>query len=438
MSKKAAGKVAIVHWPLAKLKADAGNARTHSPEQVRQIAASIKEFGFTNPILAKSDGTIIAGHGRLLAATRLKLDEVPVIVLDWLTDTQAKALLLADNKLAENAGWDEELLAQAMRELDEADFDLALTGFDDDEINALLMDATKGATDPDAVPEMWATPVSRAGDCWILGQHRVLCGDATNPEDVKRVLNGVSPMLMIGDPPYGVSYDASWRDRANFSGSGTRSTGKVKGDDQADWTRAWDLFPGDIAYVWHGELQAPDLARQLQASRFILRNLIVWRRPQFVVSRGNYHRQHETCWYAVRKSATGNWSGDRKQSNVWDITNSAGGDDTQTDHSTQKPVECMRRPMLNNSSPGQAIYDPFLGSGTSVIAAEMERRICHGLEIDPLYVDLIVRRWQDFTGKEARLEQDKRSFAEIVSDRAVTADGAPSQKVKVLKKRKAA
>jgi len=435
--------IAISQWPIDKIKPDAGNARTHSPEQVTQIAASIREFGFTNPLLVRGDGRLIAGHGRLLAARRLGMTTVPAIALDHLSDAQAKALLLADNKLAENAGWDEELLAAALKGLQAEGYDLSLTGFDDDEINALILDATKGETDPDDVPEMWAHPVSRTGDLWILGQHRLLCGDSTSAEDVKRLLGGVEPNLMVTDQPYGVEYDPTWRDNAGgkFGDGKTKMRGKVQNDDRADWSEAWKLFPGDVAYVWHASLFSPEVITSLESSGFLRRSNIIWNKQHFTLSRGHYHWQHEPCWYVVRKSATGNWQGDRKQTTVWDIANlnPAGGsnDDGKTSHGTQKPVECMRRPMLNNSAPGQAVYDPFMGSGTTLIAAEQERRVCFGMDIDPLYVDLAVRRWQDFTGKEARLDGDKRSFGEIVSDRAVTQDGGPSQKVKIIKTSKA-
>ena len=271
-------------------------------------------------------------------------------------------------------------------------------------------------------PEVPTDPASRPGDLWCLGGHRVLCGDATDPETVSRLLGGVTPHLMVTDPPYGVSYDPGWR---NASGaSQTARTGKVLNDDRADWRAAWVLFPGDVAYVWHGALHAPTVAESLKASGLAVRSQIIWAKERLVLSRGDYHWQHEPCWYAVREKATGHWSGDRKQTTLWTVPSR--DQDTETIHGTQKPVECMRRPMLNNASRGQAVYDPFLGSGTSVIAAETAGRVCLGLELSPAYVDVIVERWQRYTGKQAILEGDLRSFAAIKADRLVANDGTPA------------
>jgi len=216
---------------------------------------------------------------------------------------------------------------------------------------------------------------------------------------------------MVTDPPYGVDYDPEWRHRQGVSSS--KRTGKVRNDDRADWREAWALFPGSIAYVWHGALHATTVAEGLEAEGFSIRAQIIWAKDRLVIGRGDYHWQHEPCWYAVRK--TGHWVGDRKQTTLWTI---AGRDeDAQTVHGTQKPVECMRRPMLNNSSPGQAVYEPFMGSGTTLIAAESTGRICHGLELDPLYVDVAVRRWQDFTGQAARLEATEQTFDDVAAMR---------------------
>ncbi|MCU1248123.1 MAG: modification methylase [Edaphobacter sp.] len=406
----------IEHWPLDRLIPYARNARTHSDSQIAQIAASIREFGFTSPILVDTGDGIIAGHGRLLAARQLKLDQVPVIVLDHLSETQKRAYIIADNKLAENAGWDDELLQLEIAALQQEGFDLDLVGFDDEELARLLaaQDANDGLTDADAIPDAPAIPAARAGDVWVLGRHRLLCGDATDASAVSRLLAGVTPLLMVSDPPYGVSYDPEWRKRAGVNNS--NRMGKVSNDDRADWRAAWALFPGE-AYVWHGALHAAIVAESLEACGFQIRSQIIWAKPSLVMGRGHYHWQHEPCWYAVR--GTGHWNGDRKQSTLWQIENR--NQDAETVHRTQKPVECMRRPMLNNSSPGQAIYEPFSGSGTTIIAGEKESRIALAIELDPVYVDVAIIRWQNFTGKQATLEEDGRTFEEISEERAQVA-----------------
>jgi len=299
------------------------NARTHSDEQIAQIAASIIEFGFTNPILIGEDSVIIAGHGRLLAAQRLEMTEVPTITLAHLSEVQRRALVIADNRIAENAGWNEELLAEELAALQELRFDLDLVGFSDDELADLLGEieggvATGAVEGEDDIPATPVAPVSRPGDLWVLGNHRLLCGDSTVAADVERVLDGVTPLLMVTDPPYGVDYDPDWRNRA--LGQATARTGKVLNDDRADWREAWALFPGDVAYVWHGDKQLPDMAAQLVSAGFQIRNLIVWAKDRLVLSRGDYHSQHETCWYAVRKSGKGHWAGDRKQTTLWAIS----------------------------------------------------------------------------------------------------------------------
>jgi len=385
----------------------ARNSRTHSDAQVAQIAASIKEFGFLNPIIIDGDNGIIAGHGRVLAARKLGLIEVPVVEAAHLSDTQKRAYIIADNKLALNAGWDNELLALELGELGDAGFDLDLTGFELNEINALLAPVgTEGLTDPDEVPDPPEEPIAKPGDVWILGNHRLMCGDSTDADNVKTLLCGGVPHLMVTDPPYGVEYDPDWRnrkDRANGKSYGARATGQVLNDDNADWREAWALFPGDVAYVWHAMKTAYDVAGSLIASGFELRAEIVWAKSNLVVGRGHYHPQHESCFYAVRSGGTGNWSGDRKQTTLWQIPKPQ---KSETGHSTQKPVECMKRPIENNSSPGQAVYDPFSGSGTTIIAAEQTGRRCYAMELSPQYVDVAIKRWQDFTGGKAVLESN--------------------------------
>ena len=339
-----------------------------------------------------------------------------MIVLDHLTEEQRKAYRLADNKLTELGAWDEALLAGELQELLAEDFDLSVVGFSDAELDELLAGdvAEDGARDgEDEVPDTPADPVSRPGDLWLLGPHRLLCGDATVATDVERVLGGVTPLLMVSDPPYGVEYDPCWRNKAGAAA--TRRTGKVLNDDRADWREAWALFPGDVAYVWHGALHAATVAESLEAAGFAIRSQIIWAKERLVLSRGDYHWQHEPCWYAVKKAGKGHWAGDRKQTTLWQI--SSRDQDAETVHGTQKPVECMRRPILNNSSPGQAVYEPFMGSGTTLIAAETTGRVCLGIELNPAYVDVAVERWQRFTGKAAVLDGADQKFEELKAKR---------------------
>lgn len=380
--------------PLADLIPYANNARTHSPAQVSKIAASIKEFGFTNPILIDANNGIIAGHGRVLAAQKIKLAMVPVIELGHLTDAQRRAYILADNRMALDAGWDADLLKLELLSLKDEGFDLELTGFGLDEIGELLNDGTEGLTDPDDVPEVPAVPVSVLGDVWILGRHRLVCGSSTEADTVSKALNGVTPHLMVTDPPYGVEYDASWREKAGLNIT-SAATGKVLNDDKADWSEAWALFPGDVAYIWHAGVFAGVVADSLIKNGLLLRSQIIWAKSQMVMSRGDYHWQHEPCWYAVRKGKPGHYDGGRKQTTLWQIDKPK---KSETGHSTQKPIECMKRPIENNSSAGQAVYEPFSGSGTTIIAAEMTGRACHAIELNPAYIDVAVKRWQEFTG----------------------------------------
>jgi DNA modification methylase len=420
-------KIRIEHWRLDRLIPNDANPRTHSLGQVAQIGASIREFGFINPPLVTPDGRIIAGEGRFLAAQSEGMNEVPVIVLRHLSEIQRRALVIADNQLALNAGWDEEMLREQLAALQEQDFDLDLLGFDDEELASRLdaNDADAGLTDEDEVPDIPAVPITRPGDLWLLSsreghaQHRLWCGDATARESTLRLLSGEQlPLLMVTDPPYGVDLEPEWREQAGLNPR-TRQGGKVANDDRIDWSEAWALFPGSVAYIWHAGIHAAEVARGLETCGFQIRSQIIWLKQHFAISRGAYHWQHEPCWYAVRRGQTGHWRGGRKQTTVWEVPNlnPFGGDDAAenaaTGHSTQKPVEIMRRPILNHTRKGEACYDPFLGSGSTLIAAESSGRICLGMDIDPGYVDVAMLRWQRYTGKSAVLDGDGRTFDEI-------------------------
>ena len=406
----------VERWPLARLLPYAANARTHPDEQIAQIAGSIAEFGFNVPCLVDDRGVLIAGHGRLLAAQRLGLQEVPVIRLGHLTDAQARAYRLADNRITLNGDWDDALLSAELARLKDDGFDLELLGFGEDELDRLLtdLDANAAPGEEDAIPEPPADAITRLGDLWLLGSHRLLCGDSTVATDVERVLGGERPHLMVTDPPYGVEYDPSWRNEAGVST--TERTGAVRNDDRADWREAWALFPGDVAYVWHAGVHARAVAESLEVCGFNIRAQIVWAKPRLVLGRGDYHWQHEPCFYAVRKSATGHWQGARDQTTLWSI-GTGGEEDEATVHGTQKPVECMRRPIVNNSSRGEVVYEPFGGSGSTIIAAESMRRRCVAIELDPRYCDVIIERWQTYSGGKAMLDGGG-AFEELKAARA--------------------
>lgn len=417
---------------LDELRAYDRNSRTHTPEQVKQIVESIRQWGWTAPVLIDEDGQIIAGHGRVQAARQLGIDRVPCMLAAGWSEAQKRAYVIADNKISENAGWDEALLAEELRAIADAGFDVTLVGLDEKDLAELLHASVTGLTDPDDAPPCPQVPVSVPGDLWLLGKHRLLCGSSIVKGDVERVLGGVRPHLMVTDPPYGVEYDPTWRKQ--FGGEGV-APGKVRNDDRADWREAWELFPGEVAYVWHGALHNVTVAESLMAAGFQVRAQIVWVKTRAPISRGHYHWQHEPAFYAERTAAndaddgfsidhdtlayivrtgrTASWRGGRKQTTVWFIEHLK----NDTGHGTQKPVECMRRPIVNNSSPGQAVYEPFCGSGTTIIAGEMENRPVYAIELDPAYVDVIVQRWQAFTGAEAVLDGDGRTFSAIAEER---------------------
>ena len=402
-------------WHLPKIIPYPGNPRINA-EAVSTVAGSLQEFGAQQPIVVDADGVIIVGHTRLLAAQSLGWESFPVVVADGLTEAQVKAYRIADNRTGELAEWDAELLKIEIDGLLEMDIDLELTGFDDESLDELLGeldDEDEGLTDPDSVPEEQAMEISKTGDVWVMGSHRLVCGSSTDADVVASVLGGAKPHLMVTDPPYGVEYDANWRNEAvrkDGSKVGSRAIGKVENDDVADWTEAWALFAGDVAYVWHSTTKTNIVADSLGRTNLLIRAQIIWAKNQFVIGRGDYHQQHEVCWYVVRKGKTGHYNGDRTQSTVWEIDKPQ---KSETGHSTQKPVECMRKPIENNSRRGDSIYEPFSGSGTTIIAAEQTGRKCYAIEISPRYVDVAVRRWQEFTGHDAVLESTGQTFAEV-------------------------
>lgn len=402
----------------------ARNARTHSPEQVNKLASSIKEFGFLNPVVISEDGGILAGHGRLMAAKKLGLKQVPCVVESHLNESQKKAYILADNRLALDAGWDEEMLKIELEELDSDNFDMGLLGFNADELNKYFdMEPLESDSDNEEEKEVEvdneSEPVTKPGDVWILGNHRLICGDCTDADVVKKVMNGEKPNLMVTDPPYGVKYDPASRPVSEKSGRKKHCSddraGKVENDDRTDWKDAYSLFPGNVAYVWSPNTFLDYFMQDLRKCGYEINSVIIWNKNEQVLGMGDYHWKHEPCIYATRGKH--NWKGGRDKTTVWDIPliMFLKKEEGSWGHGTQKPIECMKRPIENNSDKGDLVYDPFCGSGTTIIAAERTGRKCIACEISPIYCDAIVRRWESETGGLAVLEGSGETFDSLSS-----------------------
>lgn len=416
--------------PIDWFKPDPRNARRHPESQIEKLMAAIKRYGVRWPAMARKSGKLIVGHGRTEAARRMGYDHFPTFLAPkgW-TDKKCREFMIADNQQALNGEWDFDILRDEYLDLGIEDNDALIDaiGFDEDSIDEIFRSITGG--DEEEEPPMPAPPadhVTQSGDVWILGKHRLICGDSTDAETVSALFAGAEPNLMVTDPPYGVEYDADWRNRAarTSEGMGNRymgagAVGKVTNDDRADWREAWALFPGDVAYVWHSSLHRKIVEESLLASDFSVHAEIVWVKPVHVIGRGHYHWQHEPCLYAWRKK--GRWAGDRKQSTVWEIKNmhatQGDVDDGKTEHSTQKPVECMARPIRNNSKRGQSVYDPFCGSGTTIIASELEGRVCYAVELEPNYCDVIVERFQNKFEVAVTREADGVLFDQLKSQK---------------------
>lgn len=432
---RAAQSLQIQLWPIDRLVPYGRNPRRNDAA-VDRMCASIREFGFKIPCLVRSDGEVVDGDLRLKAARKLGLTEVPVILCDEWTPAQVKAFRLLVNRSAAWADWDEELLALELQELNESDFDLSLTGFEPPEIDDLLLlpDDDEKAN---AAPPRPDNPVSRPGDLWLCGdpphQHRILCADATSPDAVAHLLGGHKPILLVTDPPYGIELDSEWRDRAGLNGCGAAEPSYLKhrtpghtettisGDTRADWSDAFELVPSlQVAYVWHASVFTCEVLTGLLRIGFLYAQQIIWNKGRTVLTRTHYWYQHEPCWYVRKKNAP--WYGKAgENSTIWDSPSPkfimGGSDEEKFDHPTQKPVELMRRPILNHTKRKELVYDPFLGSGTTLVAAELTERVCLGIELDAKYVDVAVTRWQTLAGKQAVLEGDGRSFAEIARKR---------------------
>jgi len=405
----------VERWPVGRLIPYIRNARTHSEEQVAQVAASIAEFGFVNPILVGADGVIIAGHARLLAARKLGMTEVPVIVLDHLTETQRRALVIADNRLAMNAGWDEEMLRVELESLQEGGFDLDIVGFTDEEIEDLLRDpeqTTEGLTDEDAVPETPETAVTVPGDIWLLGEHRLLCGDATQMADVEKVLAGGLADMVFCDPPYGVNYGATMKDKLRG-----KTHRKIANDNLGDnfgpflrdaCVNMLAVTKGAI-YICMSSSALHTLHHAFTEAGGHWSTFVIWAKNTFTMGRADYQRQYEPMLYGWKEGTDHFWCGARDQGDVWFIKKPVKNDL----HPTQKPVELVERAIRNSSKGRDNVLDPFGGSGTTLIACEKSGRQARLIELEPKYCDVIIGRWQQHTGRQALLEGSGRAFSAI-------------------------
>src|SRR5579864_5530829 len=413
-------------WPIERLVEYPRNPRKNDAA-VDRMCSSIREFGFKIPCLVRSDGEVVDGHLRLKAARKLGITDVPVILCDEWSPAQVKAFRLMVNRSVTWADWDEELLALELQDIQASDFDLSLTGFDPGEIDGLL--ALEDDERANATPPLPESPVSRPDDLWLCGPHRVLCSDATSAEAVARLLGERKPRLMVTDPPYGIELDSEWRDRAGLNGCGPAQASYMKrrtaghtettisGDTRADWSEAFALVPSlAVGYVWHASKFTREVLDGLLRIGFLHHQQIIWYKGRAVLTRTPYWFAHEPAWFVRKKNAP--WFGKAgENTTVWEVPSPkfimGGSKEEKFDHPTQKPVELMRRPISNHTRRGDLVYDPFLGSGTTLIAAEVTGRNCYGIDIDPKYTDVAVIRWQQFTGLEATLEGSGRTFDEV-------------------------
>lgn len=387
----------------------ARNSRTHSEAQVAQIAASIREFGFTNPVLVDADGGIIAGHGRVMAARKLGMIKVPVIELGHLTDAQRRAYIIADNKLALNAGWDDEMLRVEFAELKADGFDLALTGFSMDEVDALEpVQLTEGLTDEDAVPDAGDIASSRLGDIWILGNHRVMCGDSTSIDAVEALMDGQKADQLVTDPPYNIAYEGGSKKREQIKND------EMGGADFRQFLR--DAFiaadtvmkAGAVFYIWHADTEGYNFRGACLDAGWQVRQTLIWNKDNSAFGRQDYHWKHEPCLYGWKAGAGHLWAADRKQTTIIQCKRPSKSEL----HPTMKPVELMQYQVENNTKGSDVVLDLFGGSGSTLIACEKAGRHARLMELDPKYCDVIVKRWQEFTGKQAVLESTGDPFSE--------------------------
>lgn len=415
--------VAIVQVPIKDLTLLERNPRKITKDQMEKLCKSIKsdpDFLYNRPVLVNDkEGklTVYAGNQRVRAAQKLKWKEIPCIIEKNISEEIIKERIIKDNKTY--GEFDFDILAN------EWDTDLLLdAGFSADElIGANIEDLGSTEEDESEVlePAKDEDAISKLGDVYELDGHYVVCADSTDPTLVNPILDNHQPIIMVTDPPYGVNYDPNWRGKA---GKGQKAAGKVQNDSQNDWSISYSIFKGSIAYIWCASWFLPEVAQNIKNCDFELKSLIVWVKQNFSLSRGDYHWKHEPCWYAVRKGCQHNWKGDRKQTTLWEIANlncfgKSKEEDERTAHSTQKPIECMARPIRNHTDEGDYVYDPFLGSGTTLIAAEQLNRKCIGVEISPAYVDIIVNRWINWRkkhGLEHNFTKNGKPMQELCQD----------------------
>lgn len=390
------------------------NARTHSEAQVAQIAASIREFGFLSPILVAEDNTILAGHGRLAAALKLGLKKVPCVKENHLTETQKRAYIIADNKLSLNAGWDSELLAVELSELEGADFNLDLLGFDEAELSSIF-DADKDVIDDDfdVEKELEEPCFSKTGDMWTLGKHRVICGDATKLETFKTLLEDTKVNLVVTDPPYNVNYEGA--------------AGKIKNDNMEDDKFYQFLFNSFVnmeqamaddasIYVFHADTEGLNFRKAFQDAGFYLSGCCIWKKPSLVLGRSPYQWQHEPCLYGWKKKGKHKWYAGRKETSVWEFEKSK----KNADHPTMKPIALLAYPIKNSSMTNSLVLDPFAGSGSTLIACEQTGRVCYAIELDEKYCDVIVKRYIEQVGNDKSVKVlrggKEYSFTEVFTN----------------------
>jgi DNA modification methylase len=418
-------------WTLDRLIPYASNARTHSETQIAHIAGSIVEFGFTNPILVDSSGGIIAGHARLLAARKLNLEHVPVIVIDYLTDTQKRAYVIADNKLALNAGWDPELLRLELLALEQESFNRDPIGISDkefeEEFKDLLAELERetGNTDEDAAPDVPETPVTVAGDLWILGNHRLLCGDATGMDSLMQVLAGEQADLVFTDPPYNVAYSQSRKEQGRSRPIANDNLGREFGKFLYDVCVNLLTVSKGAVYIFMSSSELHTLQKAFIDAGGHWSTFVVWAKDHFTLGRSDYHRQYEIMLYGWRQGGNHYWNGARNQGDVWQVNKPRVNDL----HPTMKPVELIEHAIGNSSQSRDVVLDPFGGAGSTLIACEKTGRRARLIEIEPNYVDVSIQRWQEFTGRQATLASDGRTFADIAGERlqakALTTDVDP-------------
>lgn len=387
----------------------ARNSRTHSEEQVAQVAASIREFGFTNPVLIDADGVIVAGHCRVMAAKSLGMDKVPCIRLGHINEAQIRAYVIADNKLAENAGWDEDMLRLEIQHLQSVDFDLSLMGFSDDDLSSLLEDEEQQQeclTDADQVPEAQRVVISRPGDIWTMGKHRLMCGDSTSVEQVQVLMGGGMADLLLTDPPYNVAYEGGTDEKLTIMND-SMSDGDFRKFLQNVYRAANAVMrPGAVFYVWHADSKGYNFRGAANDIGWTIRQCLIWAKNSLVLGRQDYHWRHETCLYGWKDGAAHYWGSDRSQTTLLEFNRPT----RNGEHPTMKPVDLFRYQVENSSRPRDAVLDLFGGSGTTMIACEQANRHAYLMELDPKYCDVIIRRWQDFTGKAAVRAADGATF----------------------------